>query len=426
MRNIRDIKTVLIVGSGAREHALYWAIKRNHPERRVICTPGNGGIPTEDRRSIKDSDLLGILKLCIEENVDFVVIGPEGPLVAGLAYLLQEHGILVFGPLPKAARLEASKIFTKELCDRCDIPTAYWEQASDYESAEAIIKQWKGEVPVIKADGLCAGKGVAVEDSIEKALKAAHEMLVEKKFGEAGSRIVIEERMTGRECSAMYFCDGGNAIALPLARDYKRAYDGDKGPNTGGMGSYSPVPDVSGETHAQITEQIIMPTLNLMMRRSTQYRGLLYAGIMLTEDGPKLVEYNCRFGDPETQVILPRIESDILEYMLACAEYGGLAELGPLKVSDNAAVCFTLASAGYPGKYDAGFPICFEHAPPEGVHYFHAGTDRTPDLVTSGGRVMSVVGIGPTIEQARMRAQEGAYAVKFKGKSGRRDVALHI
>lgn len=418
--------TVLVVGGGAREHALCWSIGRSHPDWRVLCTPGNGGICPTNRFSTKDSDLLGIVRLAKDERVDLVVIGPEGPLVAGLADLLRQNGIQAFGPSAAAAQLEGSKIFTKTCCKRWSIPTARFNFASSYETAAKIIR--RDGFRVIKADGLCGGKGVIVADTEEQMLEAAYQFMVAKVHGKAGASVLLEDKLVGRECSVMAFCDGEDAVLLPPARDYKRAFNGDNGPNTGGMGSYSPLPDVNDDMLAEIKERIIMPTLRGMAERDTPYHGLLYAGIMLTEDGPMLLEYNVRFGDPETQVVLARVESDIAEYMLACATPGGLEKLGPLQVKDDAAVCIVLASSGYPGKYETGYPISGTENVPEGVLTFHAGTNRTSDaeLVTSGGRVTSVVGLRPSIEQARQHAELGADAISFENKFHRNDIALGV
>ena len=417
--------TVLIVGSGAREHVLYWAIEKSPMVKRVLCTPGNGGIPVWARRDVKDSDLSGIARLARDEKVGLVVVGPEGPLVNGLVDTLKKEGIAAFGPTAMAAQLEGSKIFTKTRCKRWGIPTADFDFAGDQGVAERIIK--RTGYRVIKADGLCAGKGVVVADTEAEAIEASRQLLVGKTQGEAGSKIIIEDRMAGRECSIMALCDGENAVLLPPARDYKRAYDGDKGPNTGGMGSYSPLPDVDDALLETIKQQIIMPTLRGMVEWGHPYHGVLYAGIMLTEEGPKLVEYNARFGDPETQVIIPRVESDLVEYMLTCSEPGGLARLPPLQVSSYAAVCMVLASAGYPGKYETGLPIDWGKAIQPLTHVFHAGTKREDNTyLTSGGRVMSIVARGNSIESARQRASDAADKVSFDNKFRRTDIAANI
>ncbi len=421
----RDL-TVLIVGSGAREHALYRTIEQSPLVRRVLCTPGNGGIPARDRRDIKDSDFGGIFKLIEEEGVNLLVIGPEGPLVAGLVDSIEEFGIdvVAFGPQKGAAMLEGSKIFTKTYCGYWHIPTAPFEFTDDYDMAERIIK--RTGFRVIKADGLCGGKGVTVADSEAEALEAAYQLLVKRTQGDAGARILIEERLEGRECSVMAFCDGENAVLLPPARDFKRAHDGNTGPNTGGMGSYSPLPDVDDALLDEIKEQIILPTVRGMKNLSCLYYGLLYAGIMLTKDGPKLLEYNVRFGDPETQVVLPRLESDIVPYMLASCKRGGLSKLGPLQVKPDGAVCTVLVSQGYPDKYETGFPITGVEEAERDALVFHAGTKQTSELVTSGGRVMSCVALGDTFEAARQRSLRAAGMIGFENKFNRTDIAANV
>ena len=424
---MRQNLTILVVGSGAREHALCWALEHSRQVARVLCTPGNGGITNEHRRNVKELDISGIVQLAKDEAVDLVIVGPEAPLVAGLVDTLSTAGIPAFGPNAKAAQLEGSKIYTKTLCSSLDIPTARWRWTDSYGDAKEMIRSW-GSLPVIKADGLCGGKGVVVPDTEQQALDAVHDMLVKKTLGDAGSRIIIENRLIGRECSVMAFCDGENAVLLPPARDYKRAQDGDKGLNTGGMGSYSPLPDVDDNLLADIKTRIIERTLyGMKNHEGNPYHGLLYAGIMLTKDGPQLLEYNVRFGDPETQVVLSRVHpTDLMEHMLASLELGGLARLPPLRVESMAAVCVVLASSGYPGKYDTGLPITGA-VPPNGCAMFHAGTKRNGSgLVTSGGRVMSVVGLGNTIEDARKRTNDAADKVIFANKYRRNDIAANV
>ena len=418
----RDL-TVLIVGSGAREHALYIAIGQSPLVQRVLCTPGNGGIPSRDRRNTKELDSDGLVLLAKQEGVDLVVVGPEAPLVAGLVDRLQREGIVAFGPSASAAMLEGSKIFTKICCNQWDIPTPAYRIAGNYDMAGRFITSTGFRV--IKADGLCGGKGVTVADTEAEALEAARQLLVERTQGDAGARILIEERLTGRECSVMAFCDGIDAVLLPPARDYKRAYDGDQGLNTGGMGSYSPLPDVDDTLLAQIKEQIFLPTLRGMAELGSPYHGLLYAGIILTKDGPMLLEFNVRFGDPETQVVLPLLVSDIVEHMLATCSKGGLSDLAPLQVKSGVAVCTVLVSDGYPGKYKTGSPITGVEGAEREVLIFHAGTNRTPDLVTSGGRVMSCVGLGATFDEARVRSHTAADAICFDNKRYREDIAAN-
>lgn len=420
-------RTILVVGSGAREHALCWALEHSHTVARVLCTPGNGGITDEHRRNVKESDIPGIVKLAKDEAVDLVVVGHEAPLVAGLVDVLREAGIAVFGPNAKAAQLEGSKIYAKTFCLSLGIPTARWQWTDNYRHAEEMIHMW-GSLPVIKADGLCGGKGVVVPNTKQQAFDAAYDILERKSLGDAGSRIIIEDRLIGREYSIMAFCDGANAVLLPPVRDYKRAHDGNKGLNTGGMGSYSPLPDVDDSLLADIKTRIIERTLyGMKNHENNPYHGLLYAGIMLTKDGPQLLEYNVRFGDPETQVVLPRVNHiDFVEHLFACLELGGLSALPALRVHPQAAVCIVLVSAGYPGKYSIGLPITGAE-PPKGCAIFHAGTKRNASsLITSGGRVMSVVGFGEDIAAARKRANDAADKITFGNKYRRSDIAADV
>lgn len=417
---------VLVIGSGAREHALYTAIGGSPRVKRVLCTPGNGGIPPEDRWDTRETDFPGLLALVKEEQIDLVVVGPEVPLVAGIVDMFAANGIPVFGPTAAAAQLEGSKVSAKFFCWEFGIPTADAIAVSALERARGAIEHF-GLPVVIKADGLCAGKGVTVATSLEQAFDATREALIEKKFGEAGNALLIEECLLGRECSVMAVCDGENAVLLPVARDHKRLLDGDQGPNTGGMGAYSPLPDVDDELMARIKREIILPTLDGMMRRGTPYHGILYAGIMLTPDGPKLIEFNCRFGDPETQVIVPRLKTDLVELMLASIEPGGLKDFGPVEVSDEVAVCVVLAAKGYPGNPKKGDVISGVDNSQDDTVVFHAGTTRSTDgsLITWGGRVLSVVGKGPTFVGASIRAYSRVNDIDFNGLQYRGDIALN-
>ncbi|MDB5237974.1 MAG: PurD [Candidatus Kaiserbacteria bacterium] len=413
---------VLTVDGGARGHGLHCSIRKSPRVSRAFCTPGNGGIPDPDRRSVKDTDIDGIVRLAQDLQIDLVVVGPEAPLVAGIVNRLRAVGIAAFGPTADAAVLEGSKIFTKAFCRRHKIPTAAFRIIRNFEQAETAIKE--SGFLVVKADGLCAGKGVTVAKTEAGAIEAARALLVDNIHGPAGSSILIEECLTGRECSIMAFCDGHNAVLLPPARDFKRAEEGDRGPNTGGMGCYAPLPDVDDALLARIKDEIIMPTLRGMAEAGTPYHGLLYAGIMLTKQGPMLIEYNARFGDPETQTVLPLIESDIVEYMLGTLELSGLTKLPPLKLKPLVAVCTVLASNGYPGKYETGFPITgIEET--SSMKFFHAGTVRSPALVTSGGRVLSCVGLGENFSIARERSQRGADFATFSNKFYRSDIAAN-
>lgn len=416
---MRDVRA-LIVGSGAREHAFFREFNSSPRAQKVIWTPGNAGVSALYRRAVPDSDVAGIVALTQEEGINFVFVGPEAPLVAGIVDELAKVGVPAFGPSKAAALLESSKIFTKTRCRLWKIPTADSDFAGNLKTAEHIIKS-RG-FRVIKADGLCAGKGVVVADSENEAIKAARDMLEGGIHGRAGSRIVIEERLQGTECSLMFLCDGVNALALPAARDFKRIYDGDTGPNTGGMGAYSPLPDVSHDLVEEVRTKFILPMLAGMMARNEPFRGCLYAGLMLTDDGPKLVEYNVRFGDPETQVVLPRVESDIVEYLIAASRHGGLGDLPPLGIKQTAVVGVTLAAKGYPGTPEKGAVIQGS----EKHLVFHAGTaDRDGSLCVNGGRVMTVIGEGATIADARANAYLSVNDIRFEGMQHRTDIAAN-
>jgi len=428
---------VLIVGSGGREHAL-WEVARCSPiVMETIVAPGNAGILSQYRRAVKTDDIEGLVALAQHECIDFVIVGPEAPLVGGLVDRLQEAGIKAFGPTAQAAQLEGSKIYTKTRCRLWRIPTADFEIADSVASAEYIIK--KTGFRVIKYDGLCGGKGVVVADTEDEAIEAAREAL------SRGSNILIEDRLEGYELSVIVLCDGVNVVFLPIAQDHKRLLDGDQGPNTGGMGAYAPVP-VDERLIAEIRDRIILPTVHGMAAQGTPYRGALYAGIMVTKDGPKLIEYNCRFGDPECQVILPLIESDIIPYLYACSEKGGLAIMEPLQVRQECAVCTVLVPQGYPGAHKIGFSIYTYHLKEidPRVTVFHGGTEEeysgavmmgtrmypVVGLKATGGRTLSVVAIGDTFEAAAQSSREVASIVANRSAAGalffRKDIAKNM
>ena len=421
---------VLIIGSGGRESTLFWKIAQSPLVGSVLCAPGNGGIPASHRRDVSPMDFQGILRLCKTESIDLVVVGPEAPLCAGVVDYLAMHGIKAFGPRKTPAQLEASKVDTKILCYRLGIPTAEFDFSGAYKVSEKIIKRMGGEL-VIKADPLCDGKGVFVCSTEEQALAAAALCQTEKKFGKEGERIVIERRLRGRECSFMVLCDGTeNCIMLPLSRDYKRAQESDRGENTGGTGAYSPLSDVDSKMQNRIMVEIIKPILRFYAEIGHPYQGVLYAGIMITEDGPMLLEINVRFGDPETQVVLPRIESDIVPYLLACTERGGLAKLPALSISQFPAVCTVAMAEGYPGPYSTGALITgMPNDPVAGERrlLFHAGTEQQGnELVTSGGRVLCSVGLGWTVPMAKERSLETLRGIQFDGMTYRRDIAQNV
>lgn len=417
--NTNNNMTVLVIGSGGREHALWHACKQSPLVAVAICAPGNAGMPLDCRRDV-ELESTSIVSLARELSADLVVIGPEAPLAAGVADSLRKAGIPVFGPSKDAAELEVSKTFTKLLCREYGILTAEFWVVSDFESGSDIIVD-NDDARVIKADGLAAGKGVLVASCDEDAFEALEQLLAQYP-----PTVLIEERLVGREVSVMAICDGEHAVLLPPARDHKRAYDGDTGPNTGGMGAYSPVPDVDDALLERIREDIILPTLAAMRVKGRPFRGLLYAGIMVTDAGdPYLLEYNVRFGDPETQVILPRLDCDVVPYLLAAA-VGDLSSLPPLAVSPQAVVCVVMASQGYPGKYETGHIITGLDSPRESSIAYHAGTRWNGDVVTAGGRVLGVVGRGDTLALARAAAYAYVEEISFGNHVSRTDIAAGV
>ena len=416
---------VLVLGSGGREHALAWAIAKSPRLDALFVAPGNGGTAAIAKNAPLDiNDAEAIIGFSRDENIDLVVVGPEAPLVAGVADAVRAAGIPVFGPGAQGARLEGSKSFSKEFMLAHGLPTARYKKCTSQEEAMDYLHE-VGAPIVVKADGLAAGKGVVVAEDMEEAEEAVRDCFAGD-FGEAGSVVVIEEMLEGPECSMLAFLAGGKAIAMPCAQDHKRAYDGDLGPNTGGMGVYSPVPCVTPELEAQMREIMQNAAAATAAEFSDAYTGVLYGGFMLTAEGPKLLEFNARFGDPETQVIMPRLESDALEAFYSVAT-GKLDQLD-LRWTDQVAVCVVLASDGYPGHYEKGKVILgIEEAEAlDGVTVFHAGTSFNQDdeLVTNGGRVLNVVALADTFEAARELAYEACDKINFEGKQYRHDIAL--
>ena len=416
---------ILVLGGGGREHAISWALAKSPRCTELYVAPGNGGT-ANIARNVKDlnaEDAQAVLAFAQAHNIELVVIGPEAPLVAGVADVLREAGIPVFGPDAQGAQLEGSKTYSKRFMDANGIPTARYQSFTDAASARAYCEEL-GAPLVVKADGLAAGKGVVVAETLDMALDAV-EACFDGSFGDAGQTVVVEEMLTGPECSLLAFVSNGKAFCMAPAQDHKRAYDGDLGPNTGGMGVYSPVPIVTEEemaTMISIMEQSAAATAKDPFEND--YRGCLYGGFMLTPDGPKVLEFNARFGDPETQVVLPRLEGDLVNIMLAVAE--GRPEDIVLSWSDKWAVSVVLASEGYPGSYEKGKVILgLEEAQDlDGVIVFHAGTALNPDgeLITAGGRVLNVVALGDTFEEARNRAYEACELIKFEGVQYRSDI----
>jgi len=395
---------ILILGGGGREHALAWAIKQNPKTDRLIVAPGNAGIA--QLAEVADVDVLdgvAVVAFCAENAVDFVVVGPEAPLAAGVADATRAAGILTFGPSAKAARLEASKAFTKEICDACHAPTAAYARFTSTEPARAYIRA-QGAPIVVKADGLAAGKGVIVAMSEAEALDAVDDMFGGE-FGAAGAEVVIEEFMAGEEASFFILTDGVTALPIGTAQDHKRVGDGDTGPNTGGMGAYSPAPVLTDAIQAQAMAEIVLPTIAEMAKRGTPYQGVLYAGLMIKDGKARLVEYNARFGDPECQVLMMRLGAQALDLLLACAE-GRLAE-AQVNWADDHALTVVMAAKGYPGAYDKGTVIHgLKRLPEDSRHMcFHAGTvEKDGRVLANGGRVLNITARGDTLTEARNRA----------------------
>jgi phosphoribosylamine---glycine ligase len=415
---------VLVVGGGGREHALVWGLASSGRVGEVIAAPGNAGIAALARcEAVQADDVAGIVGLADREGVDLVVVGPEAPLVAGLADALRARGVVVFGPDAAAARIEGSKAWAKQLMEAGGIPTARSGAFTEVGGALDFVDDLGGRA-VVKADGLAAGKGVTVALERATAEVALRDCLEGGAFGDAGATVVVEEVLEGPEVSAFAVTDGTTVVPLVLSQDFKRIGDGDTGPNTGGMGAYSPVPAVDADTEAEVWD-LCRRTVDVMAKEGVVYRGLLYAGLMLTGSGPKVLEYNCRFGDPETEVVIPRLASDLSDLLEASAT-GTLAEAS-VAWRPEAAVTVVLASGGYPGSYELGRAIdgIDEAASLEGVAVFHAGTaERGDRVVTAGGRVLAVSALGATLAEARDRAYEACELISFEGKTCRRDVAL--
>ena len=420
---------VLLVGSGGREHALAWSLGRSPLVDHLIAAPGNPGIAAcAELRPVAVTDIAGLVALAVRERIDLAVVGPEAPLVAGLGDALRERGVKVFGPGAAGARLEGSKAWAKSLMTAGRIPTAAAASFVDGREALAFARTLEGGV-VVKADGLAAGKGVTVCDGPDQAAEAIADALDRKVFGAAGSRVLIEERLTGEELSVLAFCDGRYVLAMEAAQDFKRAFDGDAGPNTGGMGSHSPVPACTAEVASRVTDEVLEPIAAALadprLGGGEPYVGVIYAGIMLTATGPKVLEFNCRFGDPETQALLPRLASDLAEPIVACTE-GSLDQVR-LAWRPDACVAVVAASAGYPGPSETGFPIrgLAGAAAVTGLPVFQAGTAAGPggEVVTAGGRVLAVAALGADAQAARRLAYDGLREVSFDGMWYRSDIA---
>jgi len=418
---------ILVVGSGGREHALAWKLGRSPGADRIFCAPGNAGTAEiAENVAISASDLTGLVRFSRENRIDLTVIGPDDPLAAGVVDLFAAEKLRVFGPTKSAARIEASKIFAKDLMRGQKIPTA--EARTFTDSKDALRYCEKLEFPVvIKADGLALGKGVIIASDAAEARSAIDEMMTEGRFGDAGRRIVVEEFLRGTECSLHALVDGGNYRLLESARDHKRAWDGDQGPNTGGMGAFSPANNWNDELQSQFETKIMQPLLRGLLQQGITFRGLLYPGLIITSEGARVLEFNCRFGDPETQVLLPRLKSDLLPLLEATID--GNLDKYAIEWDARAAVTVVLASGGYPGKYETGQTVSGldDAAKLEDVQVFHAGTKRANgEVKTAGGRVLAVTALGSTLESARARAYEAASHIHFENCHYRRDIALSV
>ena len=414
---------ILVIGSGGREHALVWKIAQSPLVTRVFCAPGNPGIGTiAENVPLKVDDLPGLLAFAKRENVDLTVVGPELPLSMGIVDLFEEYGLKVFGARRNAALIEASKAFSKDIMKKYNVPTAFYEVFTVIEPALAFIEK-HGAPIVVKADGLAAGKGVIVAQQKEEAIAAVKEMLSGNAFGDAGSRVVIEEFLRGEEASFLAFTDGRNIIPLASAQDHKAVYDGDKGPNTGGMGAYSPAPVVTPAIHEKAMNEVMRRTVDGMAAEGRPYRGVLYAGLMVDGDSVKTLEFNARFGDPECQPLLMRMKSDIVPILMAVAD-GDISNI-EIEWHDAAAVCVVMASEGYPADYRKGDVIngLDAAATIEDLYVFHAGTgDKDGAFVTNGGRVLGVTGRGKTVADAIAKAYEGVAAINWQGVHYRSDI----
>ncbi|MBW2087191.1 MAG: phosphoribosylamine--glycine ligase [Deltaproteobacteria bacterium] len=416
---------LLVVGGGGREHALVWKLAQSPRVEHIYAAPGNAGIAVQaECVPVEAEDLDGLVALALEKEIDLTVAGPEAPLTMGLADRMTEAGLRICGATAAAARIEGSKAFAKDLMKKYGIPTADSRTFDTYEAAVDYIKQKAGPL-VVKADGLAAGKGVLVCQTTDEALDALSRIMKERAFGSAGDRVVIEEFLEGEEATFLIFTDGKNIQAMPTSQDHKPIYDGDKGPNTGGMGAYSPAPVVTPELAAEIMTRIMKPTIEAMAAEGCPYKGVLYAGLMIREDGPRVLEFNARFGDPECQPLMPRLKTDLVDIFEAIIQ-DRLADIR-IEWDDQASLCLVLASEGYPGRYEKGHIIEGLEAVkalPDVVVY-HAGTaEKDGKIMTSGGRVLGVTALGADVAQARERAYSAAELISWPGKYCRSDIGM--
>jgi len=414
---------VLVIGNGAREHTLVWKIARSPRVDNIYAVPGNAGTGSlANNLDIPLNDISSIVRKAGELGIGLAVVGPEAPLAAGIADLFNQAGIAVFGPSRAAARLESSKAFARDVMQRNDVPCAAGKTFTSYIEAKKYIENHDLPI-VIKADGLAAGKGVTVATTADEALGALHSIMKDRAFGTAGDRVVIEECLLGKEVSLLAFTDGENVVPMVPACDYKRVLDGDQGPNTGGMGSYSPPGFFDQEMTGQVLKKIIRPVITAMAKEGSPYRGVLYTGLIITQQGPKVLEFNARFGDPETQVTLPRLESDLVEIMLSVIE--GKLDRVKIDWGSDACVGVVMSSGGYPGSYRTGFPINISDRLEKDINIFYAGAGKRGDgsIVTSGGRVLTVTAKGRTMKEARDRVYRNMPHIDFEGCHFRRDIA---
>ena len=417
---------ILVVGGGGREHAICWKLAQSPAVDKLYCAPGNGGIASlAECVPIAATDVDAMVSWAKERHMDFVVVAPDDPLALGMVDQLEAAGIPAFGPRKNAAIIEASKIFSKNLMEKYHIPTAAYGTFTDMDAALAYVEQ-QGAPIVVKADGLALGKGVIVAQTVDEAKEAVRSMMDGGKFGAAGTKVVIEECMTGPEVTVLAFCDGEHLLCMPSSQDHKRAFDGNQGPNTGGMGAISPSPNYTAPLAWVCMEQIFLPTVAALKAEGRPFQGVLYFGLMLTSDGPKVVEYNARFGDPECQAVLSLLDSDLLEILKACRE--GTLDKVDVKWKDGAACCLVLASGGYPGSYAKGLPISGLDEAGRSAVVFHAGTKRGEDgsILTNGGRVLGVTATAPTLDEAIEYVLDGAYAaagsISFQDMHFRHDI----
>lgn len=414
---------VLVVGGGGREHALVWKIVQSQKVSKVYCAPGNAGIAEQATLiPIKANDLNGLLDFALKEEIDLTVVGPEEPLTRGIVDLFESKGLSIFGASQKAAELEGSKAFAKEMMKKYRIPTASYEVFEDRQRAIDYIRK-QGAPIVVKADGLAAGKGVILCKTVEEAIGAVDQMMVEKVFGEAGDRVVIEEYLVGEEASYLAFTDGKAILPLASSQDHKAVFDGDEGPNTGGMGAYSPAPVVTDEVNQRIVEKILRPIIQGMAEEGRPYKGVIYAGLMIHNGQPRVLEFNARFGDPETQPVLMRMKGDILPILQACIE--GTLSRCQIEWENKASVCVVMASKGYPGDYEKGKKIegLGETSRMEDIFVFHAGTAlKDQQIVTNGGRVLGVTGLGENIPKAIERTYQAVQKISWEGVHYRKDI----